>query len=73
LRTTTEALLAHIESLGYATSVHLINGVTEMHAVLKSDPDQQHIARMIDGNGEVEQYHCACLLAHMVGIELEDG
>ena len=68
-----KALLAQVQFLGYATSVHLINGVTEMHAVLKSDPDQQHIARVIDGNGAVEQYRCACLLTEMVGIELEDG
>jgi hypothetical protein len=50
---------ARVEPLRYATSVHLINGVVEMHAVLKSDPDEQRIARVIDGNGETEQYQGA--------------
>ena len=42
-----------------------------MHAVLKLDLDQQHIARVIDGNREVEQYRCACVLAEMAGIEID--
>jgi hypothetical protein len=44
-----------------------------MHAVLRSDPDQQHIARVLDGNGESEQYRCARLLAEMVGFDMPNG
>jgi hypothetical protein len=62
-----------VEALGYAVSIHHVNGVVEMHAVKLADPDEQHIARVIDGNGEPECYRCACELAQMVGIDLEDG
>jgi hypothetical protein len=50
-----------------------VNGVVEMHAVKLADPDEQHIARVIGGDGEPECYRCACELAQMVGIDLEDG
>jgi hypothetical protein len=50
-----------------------VNGVTEMHAVLLSNPVCQHIARSLDGDGREEQYATVCLLAKMVGIELGDG
>ena len=68
----TRALVAQIESLGWATSVHHISGVVEMHAVLKADPDQQRIARVIDGDSEVETHTCACLLAESVGIGIDN-
>jgi len=66
-------ILKQIESLGYAVSVHRVNGVVEMHAVQLAYPCAQHIARVIDGDGEAESYRCACELAQMVGVDLEDG
>ena len=44
----TAAIFKQIESLGYAVSVHRMDGYVEMHAVLLSDPDHQHIARNDD-------------------------
>ena len=73
MRTTTDAILCQIESLGYKVSEFHINDMVEMHAVLLSDPDQQHIARVADADDESETYRCACLLAEMVGIDLADG
>ncbi len=71
----TRAILGHIRSLGYAVSVHRVNGVVEMHAVLLADPspDNMHIARCLDGDGPEESYVTACALAEMVGVELDDG
>jgi hypothetical protein len=69
---THEAVLISVRSLGYKVSEHHVNGVVEMHAMLLSDPDQQHIAR-VDDDGPDATYQCACLLAGMVGIRLEDG
>jgi hypothetical protein len=68
-----DAVLDQVRSLGYAVSVHRVNGVIEMHAVNLSNPDEQHISRVIDGDGPDESYRCACELAQMVGIELDDG
>ena len=62
-----------IAALGYAVSVHHVNGIVEMHAVKLADPSEQHIARVIDGDGPEEDYRCACELAQMVGVDLEDG
>ena len=67
------AILRRIELLGWATSVHHVNGVVEMHAVKLPDGDPVHIARVIDGDGEAETYRCACLLAEAVGVEPEGG
>jgi len=69
----TEAILKSIRKLGYHVSVFHVNGVTEMHADLLKDPDQQHVARSLDGVGKDDDYRTACLLAELVGIELEDG
>jgi hypothetical protein len=69
----TRSILKQVESLGYAVSVHRVNGVVEMHAVKGADPSEQHVARVIDGDGSKERYLCACELAQMVGIDLEDG
>ena len=43
----------------------------EMHAVRLSDPDEQHVARCVEGDGEEEAYRTACALAEMVGMRLE--
>jgi hypothetical protein len=69
---TEDVLLDHVRFLSYAVSVHRVNGVIEMHAVNLSNPDEQHISRVIDGDGPDETYRCACELA-MMGIELSDG
>src|SRR6476660_7617764 len=47
----TSTIIAQIEALGFAVSVHRMGDYCEMHAVLLADPDQQHIAR-VDGDGE---------------------
>jgi len=69
----TSQILGQIRSLGYAVSIHRVNGVTEMHAVLLKDPspDNIHIARNLDGNGPDDEYNAACALAEMLGIDLE--
>ena len=69
----TAVLLNHLERLGWAVSVHRVNGTVEMHAVLQSSPDTFHVARCDDGDGGEEAYRCACVLARAVGIDLEDG
>ena len=43
--TTTSGIIQRIESLGYATSVHLMGDYVEMHAVKLDAPDEVHIAR----------------------------
>ena len=68
----TEPILHQIRSLGYAVSVHRINDTIEMHAVRLSDPSEQHLARSVDGDGLEDEYQVACVLAEMVGIELDD-
>ena len=78
----TLTLLRHITALGYTVSVHrlassLLGSVpasVEMHAVdLATDPPNQHVARVAEGEADDPDYKCAVLLAEMVGIELEDG
>ena len=70
---TLNPILQLIRDIGYAVSIHRVNGVVEMHAVKLADPSVQHISRVIDGDGPEEDYRCACELAQMVGIDLEDG
>jgi hypothetical protein len=70
---TPTAILRRVESLGWATSAHHVNGVVEMHAVKLPDGEPVHIARVLDGDSDAETYRCACLLAAAVGVDLEDG
>jgi hypothetical protein len=42
-------ILNEIHALGYAVSVHRLNGTVEMHAVLLRDPDVFHVARCNGG------------------------
>jgi len=72
----TGTILRHVQALGYVVSVHRLSGsllrpdlaCIEMHAI---DGERQHVARVaLDEPGEVD-YRCACLLAQMVGIDLE--
>jgi hypothetical protein len=67
----TSAIISQIETLWYATIVHRMGDYCEMHAVLLKDPGQ-HISR-VDGDSDDDAYRAACLLAEMVGMELEDG
>jgi hypothetical protein len=77
---TTAAILDRIQALGYVVSVHHLEqsllgrpGATEMHAVSLTEPHHQHIARCDNGDGPDGEYRVACVLAQMVGIDLEDG
>jgi hypothetical protein len=56
-----ESLLGHVSTF------------IEMHAVdLSTEPATQHVARIPAGEHKAD-YLCACALAEMVGIDLEDG
>ncbi|HEV2296113.1 MAG TPA: hypothetical protein VGR35_19870 [Tepidisphaeraceae bacterium] len=66
-------ILKRVTDLGYVVSISRVNGGVEMHAVNTADPSEQHIARVINGDGPEEDYRCACELAQMVGIDLEDA
>lgn len=68
-----EGILDGIRFLGFAVSAHCVNGVIEAHAIRLVDPDEQHISRVIDGDGPEDCYRCACELAQRVGIDLEDS
>jgi hypothetical protein len=46
-------ILNQIQSLGYAVSVHRVNGVVEMHAA-QLFYRAQHVARVSDGDGDEE-------------------
>jgi len=69
---TTDQILTRISEMGYIVKKFTVNGVVELHAVRIPDGHAE-IARCNDGNGEEETYRAACLLAHAVGIDLEDG
>ncbi len=77
----TLAVLHQIESSGYAVSVHRLGGSLhgtlppsiEMHAVRLDATEPPQIARVVIESVDDPEYHCACLLAHAVGIDLEDG
>ncbi len=78
---TTLTLLRHITALGFTVSVfrfpRSLYGTTpagvEMHAIdaYKESP-VKHVARVGEVEGGDLDYKCACLLAEMVGIDLED-
>jgi len=79
---TTLTLLRHITAMGFTVSVFRLPrslygtslAAVEMHAVDPSkEPPAQHVARVGEVEGGNLDYRCACLLAEMVGIDLEDG
>ena len=70
---TAQIIIDQIDRMDWIVSVHRINGTVEMHAVKITNPDDFHVARCNDGEGDDYDYRCACLLAEAVGIELEDG
>ena len=46
----------------------------EMHAIdIRTDPPTKHVARVVEGEAGDLDYRCACLLAEVVGLDLEDG
>lgn len=70
---TTSTILRHVAGLGYVVTVRQEPGQVVMRAVDHSQhPSAEHVARMGDCEPYAE-YRCACLLAEMVGVELEDG
>jgi hypothetical protein len=69
----TLAILKHIESLGHTVSIHRVNGAIEMHAVKLDGSEDEQIVRFADGDGQAEDYQCACLLARVLGINIENG
>lgn len=59
----TDAILHHVQSLGYIVKEFRVNGVIEFHAIpLKADMLPQ-IGRCNDGDDEACAYRAACLLA----------
>jgi hypothetical protein len=69
---TTQAILKHVESLGYIVKIFHLNGTVEIHAVPRNGDDPQ-VARCNDGDGPDEEYCAACLIAEAVGIASEYG
>ena len=81
-------IVKRLQGLGYAVSTHRMTGginvltgapgkllpqrYVEMHAILISDPTQQHIAR-VDGHDTVSVDRCALELARMVQLNLDEG
>jgi len=65
------AIVRQLESLGFIVKVFRLNSTVELHAVARDGSFQ--VARCNDRDGEDEMYRAACLLAHAVGIDLEDG
>ena len=44
-----------------------------MHAPdLRTDPPTKHVRRVVEGEGGDLDYRCACLLAELVGVGLDD-
>jgi hypothetical protein len=46
---TTDAILNHVRSLGFAVNVHRMGEYVELHAVLLAAREHQHIARTTEG------------------------
>ena len=78
----TLTLLRHVTSLGYTVSVFrfpssplgTFSACVEMHALdLSHDQPTKHVARVAEGEAGDVDYRCACLLAELVGLALEDG
>ena len=65
----TQAILAQIETAGYATSVHHMRQYVELHAVHRSGDGVPHVARC-EGDGEQETYLAARALAEMAGLRV---
>jgi hypothetical protein len=81
-RGVTLTLLRQVSSLGYTVSVFRFRsslrgsrpGCVEMHALdLSKDPPTKHVARVVEGEAGDLDYRCACLLAELVVVELDDG
>ena len=68
-----DAILRHLQSLGWATNFYRVDHYAELHAVWRRDPDSYHVARCNDGDGDGdEEVYCAArLLAEACGVGLE--
>jgi hypothetical protein len=77
----TLTLLRQVSSLGYIVSVFRFPASllgsrpasVEMHAIDPSDdPPTKHVARVVEGEAGDLDYRCACLLAELVGMQLDE-
>jgi hypothetical protein len=49
-------------------------GCVEIHALdLSHALPTKHVARVVEGEAADLDYRCACLLAELVGVDVEDG
>jgi hypothetical protein len=64
------AILKHIESAGFATSVHRMDDYCELHAVPVPKGEPVYISR-VDADGPDDLYLAACELARICRVELE--
>lgn len=64
------AILRHLDSLGYATSIHRMGDYVELHAVPLPAGEPLYIAR-VDGDSGDDVYRAACELAALCGVDLE--
>lgn len=71
MRGTVNAIIRQVEDLGYIVKLFRVNDTVEIHAIPKNgDPPQ--VVRCNDGDGDEEAYRAACMLAKVVGFELEE-
>jgi hypothetical protein len=74
----TLTILRHITSVSVfripSSLLGTRRGSVEMHALdLSVDPPVKHVARVVEGAGGDLDYRCACLLAQVIGIQLQDA
>lgn len=72
---TTDAILRQVESLGYNVSVYwnLDAPANVIMRAMSTDGPHCFEATVGSEEGGDMDYRCACLLAEMVGVDLEDG
>jgi hypothetical protein len=61
-------VLRHIESLGFATSVHRMCEYCELHAVTVPAGEPVYLVR-VDGDSDDDVFLAACEMAAMCGSE----
>jgi hypothetical protein len=67
------SIIKHLEQLGYAVSTHDLRDYVEMHAVKLPAGEPPHLVARVDDVGPEAEERCACELARMCGVQLEDG
>ena len=63
-------ILRHIESLGFATSVHRMGAYCELHAMPIPVGEPVYLPR-VDGDSDEDVDRAACELARMCGVDVE--